>query len=149
MTGARLFAEMMRDYGVSHIFFVPAFMLKAFAAATTGAPGPVHLRVQSHLGQLTEAEAEFDATVEMRYSKVPPFRPEPDMEQVKAALDALMAAKRPVIVAGGGVVRSGAEQEVGALAEKLSIPVATSLHAKAALVDDHPLNLGVCGAYSR
>ena len=259
MTGARLFAEMMRDYGVSHIFFVPAFMLKAFAemedmpisrvmvhgekaaaymadgyarasgkpgvcmaqmigasnlaaglrdsfmagapliavtggptpqsryrhayqevddisqfdavtkfnaqidhvsrmpdlirqafrVATSGAPGPVHLRVQSHLGQLTEAEAEFDSTVELRYSKVPPFRPEPDMEQVEAALDVLIAAKRPMIVAGGGVVRSGAEGEVVALAERLSIPVATSLNAKAVIVDDHPLNLGVCGAYSR
>src|SRR5262249_20169483 len=68
---------------------------------------------------------------------------------VHDALAALAAAARPVIVAGGGVVRSGAEAELVALAEKLSIPVATSLNAKAAIVDHHPLAVGVAGSYSR
>ena len=54
-----------------------------------------------------------------------------------------------MIVAGGGVIRSGAQRELVELAEKLSIPVATSLNAKAAIVDDHPLAVGVPGAYSR
>jgi acetolactate synthase-1/2/3 large subunit len=53
-----------------------------------------------------------------------------------------------VIVAGGGVQRSGAEREVVALAEKLSIPVATSVNGKATLLSDHPLNVGVVGSYS-
>jgi acetolactate synthase-1/2/3 large subunit len=259
MTGARLFAEMMRGYGVTHIFFVPAFMLKAFAemedmpiarimvhgekaaaymadgyarasgrpgvcmaqmigasnlaaglrdgfmagspivaitggpspqsryrhayqevddvaqfdaltkfnaqvdhvgrmpdllrqafrVATSGAPGPVHLRIQSHLGQITEQEAEFDPLVEAMYRQAPAFRPEPEMARVRNALAALATAKRPMIVAGGGVVRSGAEREVVELAEKLRIPVATSLNAKATLPDAHPLNAGVPGAYSR
>ena len=259
MTGARLFAEMMRGYGVTHIFFVPAFMLKAFAemedmpiarimvhgeksaaymadgyarargapgvcmaqmigasnlaaglrdahmagspviavtggptpqsrykhayqevddvtqfdsvtkfnaqidhvtrlpdllrqafrTATTGAPGPVHLRIQSHLGQITEQEAELDPLVEPRYSRVPAFRPEPEMQGVRDALSLLAAARRPMIVAGGGVIRSGAGPEVVELAEKLSLPVATSLNAKAAMPDAHPLNAGVPGAYSR
>ncbi len=259
MSGARLFAEMMRGYGVSHIFFVPAFMLKAFAemedmpirrimvhgekaaaymadgyarasgrpgvcmaqmigasnlaaglrdgfmagspviaitggptpqsryrhayqevddvtqfdavtkfnaqvdhvtrmpdllrqafrVATSGAPGPVHLRVQSHLGQMTEEEADLDPLVEEGYCRAPAFRPEPEMERVRDALAALAAARRPVIVAGGGVIRSGAQAEVVELAEKLSIPVATSLNAKAAMLDAHPLNAGVPGAYSR
>jgi acetolactate synthase-1/2/3 large subunit len=60
-----------------------------------------------------------------------------------------VSARRPAIVAGGGVVRSGAQAEVRELAEKLSIPVATSLNAKATLSDAHPLNVGVPGAYSR
>lgn len=259
MTGSRLFAEMMQGYGVSHIFFVPAFMLKAFAemedmpiarvmvhgekaaaymtdgyarasgkpgvcmaqmigasnlaaglrdahmagapviaitggptpvsrykhayqevddvtqfdpltkmnaqvdavtrlpdllrqafrVATTGAPGPVHLRIQSHLGQITEAEAELDPLVETMYKQAPAFRPEPEMQRVKDALAALMAAQRPVIVAGGGVMRSDAAGELVELAEKLGIPVATSLNAKAAMIDNHPLNVGVPGAYSR
>jgi acetolactate synthase I/II/III large subunit len=122
---------------------------QAFRVATTGAPGPVHLRVQSHLGQMTEAEGEFDVLIEQQFKQVPAFRPEPDMQAVKAALVALMAAKRPVIVAGGGVVRSGAQRELVALAERLSIPVATSLNAKAAVEDGHPLALGVPGSYSR
>jgi acetolactate synthase-1/2/3 large subunit len=53
-----------------------------------------------------------------------------------------------VIVAGGGVQRSAAEREVLALAEKLSIPVATSVNGKATLLADHPLNVGVVGSYS-
>ena len=259
MTGSRLFAEMMQGYGVSHIFFVPAFMLKAFAemedmpiarvmvhgekaaaymadgyarasgkpgvcmaqmigasnlaaglrdahmagapviaitggptpvsrykhayqevddvnqfdpltkmnaqvdvvtrlpdllrqafrVSTSGAPGPVHLRIQSHLGQITEAEAELDPLVETMYTQAPAFRPEPEMQRVKDALAALLAAQRPVIVAGGGVMRSGAAAEIVELAEKLGIPVATSLNAKAAMIDHHPLNVGVPGAYSR
>ena len=62
---------------------------------------------------------------------------------------AAAAAHRPVIVAGGGVMTSGAQAELIALAEKLNIPVATSLNAKAAMTDHHPLNVGVPGAYSR
>ena len=61
----------------------------------------------------------------------------------------LAQAERPVIVAGGGVIWSGAEAELVKLAELLQIPVATSLNAKAALPDDHPLNVGVPGTYSR
>lgn len=259
MTGARLFAEMMQGYGVSHIFFVPAFMLKAFAemedmkiarimvhgekaaaymadgyarasgkpgicmaqmigasnlaaglrdgfmaeapivaitggptpqsryrhayqevdditqfdavtkfnaqidhvdrmpdlirqafrVATSGAPGPVHLRVQSHLGQITEQESDLDPLVEPRYRRAPAFRPEPEMQDVRDAVDLLASAQRPVIVAGGGVIRSEAQRELVELAEKLAIPVATSLNAKAAITDAHPLAVGVPGAYSR
>jgi len=62
---------------------------------------------------------------------------------------ALSKALRPVIVAGGGVVRSGAEREVVELAEKMQIPVVTSLNAKAVIADHHPLAVGVSGSYSR
>ena len=65
------------------------------------------------------------------------------------ALQALATAERPVILAGGGVMWSRAEAELVELAEKLSIPVATSLHAKAAIAESNPLNVGVCGTYSR
>src|SRR5690606_12111471 len=57
--------------------------------------------------------------------------------------------ERPVIVAGGGVAWSGAQAEVVALAEKLQIPVATSLNAKGTILDTHPLAVGVVGTYSR
>jgi acetolactate synthase I/II/III large subunit len=134
---------------VDHLSRLPDLLRQAFRVATSGAPGPVHLRIQSHLGQITEQEAELDPLVEPAYVRAPAFRPEPDPERVRAALAALAAAQRPVIVAGGGVVRSRAEAELRALAEKLAVPVATSLNAKAALVDSHPLSVGVPGAYSR
>jgi len=128
---------------------LPDLLRQAFRVSTSGAPGPVHLRIQSHLGQITEAEAELDPLVETMYTQAPAFRPEPEMQRVKDALAALLAAQRPVIVAGGGVMRSGAAAEIVELAEKLGIPVATSLNAKAAMIDHHRLNVGVPGAYSR
>jgi acetolactate synthase-1/2/3 large subunit len=134
---------------IDHVGRMPDLIRQAFRVATSGAPGPVHLRVQSHLGQITEAEAELDPLVEQRFARAPAFRSEPELEDVRRALAALAQAERPIIVAGGGVIRSGAQAEVVALAEKLAIPVATSLNAKAAIVDHHPLAVGVPGAYSR
>ena len=134
---------------IDHVIRMPDLIRQAFRVATSGAPGPVHLRLQSHLGQISEEEAELDPLVEPMYARAPAFRPEPEMARVRDALGLLAQAERPMIVAGGGVIRSNAEREVVALAEALSIPVATSLNAKAAMVDDHPLAAGVPGAYSR
>lgn len=128
---------------------LPDLTRQAFRAATSGAPGPVHLRVQGHLGQLAEEEGELDTLAEARYRRVPPFRAEPDARHVAEALALLDQAQRPVLIAGGGVMTSGAQAELVALAEKINIPVATSLNAKSALPDQHPLNVGVPGAYAR
>ncbi len=76
---------------------------------------------------MTEQEADLDSSVEHGYARVPAFRPEPEMQRVRDGVAALGKARKPVIVAGGGVVRSGAQPEVVALAEKLQIPVITSL----------------------
>jgi acetolactate synthase I/II/III large subunit len=128
---------------------LPDMTRQAFRVATSGAPGPVHLRMQGHLGQSTEAEADLDTLFEKQYACAPAFRPEPDIQKVKEALAQLAAAQRPVIVAGGGVMRSGAQAEIVELAEKLNVPVATALNSKACMRDAHPLNVGVPGAYSR
>jgi hypothetical protein len=98
---------------IDHVSRMPDLLRQAFRVATSGAPGPVHLRVQSHLGQITEAEADLDPLVEETYRRAPAFRPAPDMQQVRKALAALSKAERPMIVAGGGVIRSGAAAEVG------------------------------------
>jgi acetolactate synthase-1/2/3 large subunit len=71
------------------------------------------------------------------------------MHRVRDALAIIAKARRPMIVAGGGVVASDAQAELVELAERLGVPVATSLNAKAAMIDAHPLNVGVPGAYSR
>ena len=134
---------------VDQVSRMPDLIRQAFRMATSGAPGPVHLRIQGHLGQMTEHEAELDPLAEAGYRRAPAFRSEPEMQRVRDAVIVLAEAQRPVIVAGGGVIRSGAERELAELAEKLAIPVATSLNAKAALPDAHPLNAGVPGAYSR
>jgi acetolactate synthase-1/2/3 large subunit len=128
---------------------LPDLLRQAFREATSGAPGPVHLQMQNRGGQSTEQEADLDPHVEPQFASVQAFRPEPEMSRVRDAVAALAKAQKPVIVAGGGVVRSGAEREVVALAEKLQIPVVTSLNAKQAILDSHPLAVGVSGSYSR
>jgi acetolactate synthase-1/2/3 large subunit len=120
----------------------------AMREATTGSPGPVHLEIRGHHAELTLSEAEFP-TLDPRWSSVPPFRPAADPAAIDAALKAIAAAERPIIMAGGGVGWSGAQAEVVALAERLSIPVATSLNAKGTIAESHPLAVGVTGTYSR
>ncbi len=127
----------------------PDLLRQAFRVATSSAPGPVHLEMAGTHAQVLEREADLTPLWEERFMKVPAFRPEPEPDAVRAAAQVLARAERPVIIAGGGVIWSGAEAELIKLAELLQIPVATSLNAKAALPDDHPLNVGVPGTYSR
>jgi acetolactate synthase-1/2/3 large subunit len=127
----------------------PDLVRQAFRVATTGAPGPVHLRLRGSHGQGVEGEADLQPLVEPQFARVPPFRPGPDSERVREAVALLSKAQKPVIVAGGGVVTSQAQAEVVELAEKLQIPVATSLTAKGLILDNHPLSVGVVGTYSR
>ena len=129
---------------------LPLLLRQAFREATSGAPGPVHLDLQGSTGNvIMDAEADLEMVVEAPFTHVPPFRGEPETEMIRDAARVLSGARRPVIIAGGGVVSSGAQKEVVELAEMLSIPVATSLNAKGTIPDDHPLAVGVCGTYSR
>jgi acetolactate synthase I/II/III large subunit len=122
---------------------------QAFRTATSGSPGPTHLQLRGALGDSLEAEGDYTLVVEETYSRVPAHRPAPDGGDVRRALDMIAKATRPIIVAGGGVTISAAEAELRALAERLNIPVATSLNAKGSFADNHPLSVGVCGTYSR
>jgi acetolactate synthase-1/2/3 large subunit len=128
---------------------IPDMLRQAFRVATSGAPGPVHLQFRGNEGQLDLEEAEMEALVEAQFAHVPPFRPEPEAAHVKAALDLLQKAERPIFVVGGGVRASGAGRELVALAEALQIPVATSLNGKDCIPGTHPLAIGVVGSYSR
>ena len=127
----------------------PDMVRQAFRVAVSGAPGPVHLQFRGNEGQIDQEEAEMEAYCEELFARVPPFRPEPDRHAVLAALGLLQRADRPVIVAGGGVRASGASSELAALAERLGIPVATSLNGKDTIPGSHPLSVGVVGSYSR
>ena len=129
---------------------LPVYLRQAFRAATTGTPGPAHLDFEGIAGQgVVELEADLEVIVEEAFTQLPPFRPEADLTSIDAALQLLNSAERPVIVAGGGVVASGASNELIELAEKLSVPVATSLNAKTMFPADHELAVGVPGSYSR
>ncbi|HIA70185.1 TPA: thiamine pyrophosphate-binding protein [Candidatus Poribacteria bacterium] len=129
---------------------LPIYLRQAFRSATSGTPAPVHLDLEGLAGQMVvDYEADLEVIIEESFVQVPPFRPEAELEKVTETLRLLTQAKRPVIVAGGGVTASGARAELLELAEKLSIPVATSLNAKAMFPYDHPLAVGVPGLYSR
>src|SRR5258706_8883343 len=127
----------------------PDMVRQAFRVAVSGTPGPVHLQFRGNEGQVDAEEADMEPLVEQQFARVPPFRPEPEDGSVRAALKVLQEAERPVIVAGGGVRASGAARDLVALAEKLSIPVATSLNGKDSIPGAHPLSVGVVGTYSR
>jgi acetolactate synthase-1/2/3 large subunit len=129
---------------------LPLFLRHAFREATTGTPGPTHLDLDGLDGTVVaDDEADLEVIIEEPFTRLPPFRPEPELTLVREALELLAAARRPIIVAGGGVITSQAENELVSLAEKLSIPVATSLNAKTAIPWNHPLAVGVPGIYSR
>jgi acetolactate synthase-1/2/3 large subunit len=127
----------------------PDMVRQAFRTAVTGCPGPVHLQFRGNEGQIDGEEAEMEPLVEPQFARVPPFRPQPEEASLRAALNILQDAARPVIVAGGGVRASGAAAELVALADALQIPVATSLNGKDAISGNHPLSVGVVGTYSR
>ena len=127
----------------------PDMLRQAFRVATSGAPGPVHLQFRGNEGQLDQEEAEMEPLVEPQFARVPAFRPQPDPDDLRKILHHLEQAERPAIIAGGGARWSGAGPELVALAEALSIPVATSLNGKDCIAASHPLSVGVVGSYSR
>lgn len=135
---------------VSRLDRVAPSFRQAFRIATSGQPGPVHVQLEGHWGEVVEAQqGVVDAFAEDQFSRAPAFRPSPEAHAVAAAAKLLAHAERPVIVAGGGVGRSDARAELVALAEALSIPVASSLSGKDVIPAGHPLNAGVAGLYSR
>jgi acetolactate synthase-1/2/3 large subunit len=127
----------------------PDMVRQAFRVAVSGSPGPVHLQFRGNEGQVDAEEAEMEPLCEPLFARVPPFRPEPDLDAALAALRLIEQAERPVIVAGGGTRASGAGGELVALAEALAVPVATSLNGKDVIAGNHPLSVGVVGSYSR
>jgi|SRR5688572_2136269 acetolactate synthase I/II/III large subunit len=127
----------------------PDLVRQAFRVATSGSPGPVHLRLLGSHGQGVEGEADLQPVSELQFSRLPAFRPAPEVDRMREALAVLARAQRPIIVAGGGVMASQAQAELVELAEKLQVPVATSLTAKGSILDSHPLSVGVAGTYSR
>jgi len=123
---------------------VPRVVRLAFKIATTGRPGPVHIDVPKDV-QVGNADVEIPAKIE--YRKAQTFKPE--MSRVAQAVSVLTNAKQPLIFAGGGVIWSGASQELLTFAEMLGAPVVTSLMGKGAIPEDHPLALGMIGMHGR
>ena len=135
---------------VEQVEQLPYLLRQAFREATTGASRPVHLDLQGMSGNvIMQSEGDLEFVLENTFTSRPALRPEPSADSIGEAAQVISRSQRPVIVAGGGVTSSRAQQEVVELAEMLNIPVATSLNAKGTITDDHRLSVGVVGYYSR
>jgi len=118
---------------------IPDLVHWAFREATTGRPGPVHLDINVDALFARGEKDEEDLIPPQRYRTA--VRPWGDPGAVDKAVEMLLAAERPLIHAGGGVMRSKAWDELRELAEYLQIPVTTSISGRGALPEDHPLVL--------
>ncbi len=126
---------------------IPDIMRQAFRIATSGRPGAVQVTLPMDvLADQVEAPSLHAPEVCQHY---PAYRVRPDPESVDRAASHLVDARQPVIVAGGGVVTSGAWSELTELAEALGATVGTSICGKGAIDEDHPLSLGVVGSNGR
>ncbi len=125
----------------------PDLLRQAFRSASSGVPRPVHLGLAGRTGNPGDSPAEGITRAEPRYGTSPSDRPMAAKSSVAAAVELLAGARRPVILAGNGVARSGAARELAALAEQLRIPVVMTLNGLATIGFDHPLYGGVVGEY--
>ena len=116
---------------------LPEYIHEAARRAIGGRPGPVLLSVPT---DILDAEAEFTDD-HFRPRAIAP-RPAPRPRISNAALDLLLNAERPLIIAGGGVLRAGATDDLIAFAEATGIPVITAFRRYHAFPNRHPLYLG-------
>ena len=133
------------NYLVTKVEDIPQVIHDAFHLATTGRPGPVLVDIPKDL-VLPDAVFEW---YEPTGHDLPGYNPktEGDPASIAEAAKMIMAAKRPVIYSGGGILRSRAADELRTLAEMTDIPVVTTLMNRGGFPDDHELNLGMPGMH--
>ena len=127
---------------------IPELIRKAYFTAVNGKPGPVHIDIPENIfyDDYEYDESEFDMSEMM---KAPVSRFMPPVSLINEACKTLMAAKRPVMLCGGGAHNSGAWHEVQTVAELLNMPVATTISGKGIIPETHPLALSTFGRYFR
>ena len=116
---------------------LPEFMRRAFTMLRTGRPGPVVIAIP-------DSHAQYDETADP-YIPVKGFKFAPDPADVAAAVELLLKAEKPLIYAGEGVIYAGASAELKEFVELANTPVISTLKAKGAFPEDHPLFVGVRG----
>jgi len=122
---------------------IPTMVKQGFYIAETGRPGPVLLDIPKDVQQ-NEGNITFPDEV-----RVPGYHPwtDPDMQNTARAVELLLSAQKPIILAGGGVIISSAFAELQSIAELLMIPVVTTFKGKGAFPENHPLSLGPIGMH--
>jgi len=124
---------------------IPTVVRKAFKLAGTGRPAPVLIDMPKDV-QEKEADIKFPKDVE-----IPGYNPTLNghPKQIKKAVDLLLEAERPIVLAGGGIIISGASKELMDFVNILGAPVASTLMGKGGFPEDHPLSLGMIGMHGR
>ena len=122
---------------------IPRAMAEAFHIAGTGRPGPVLVDIAK---DALQAMTTFDWPTVI---DLPGYRPvtRPHSKQVREAARMIVEAKKPVLYVGGGIIKSHANKELLQLAELTGIPVVTTLMARGAFPDSHPLHMGMPGMH--
>ncbi|MFZ2738275.1 MAG: glyoxylate carboligase [Burkholderiaceae bacterium] len=118
---------------------VPRAFQQAFHLMRSGRPGPVLLDLPFDV-QMAEIEFDIDT-----YEPLPVYKPHATRKQIDKALDMLSASKRPLIVAGGGIINADASDLLVELAELTGVPVIPTLMGWGTIPDDHPLMAGMVG----
>jgi acetolactate synthase I/II/III large subunit len=131
------------NYLVTDIKDLARIIKEAFYIASTGRPGPVLIDVPVNISK-DEFDFNYPDSVEIRGYK-PNYKGHPI--QIKKACDMIAHAKRPVIYAGGGVIISGASDELRTLVKKTGIPCTTTLLGLGAFPENDPLSLGMLGMH--
>jgi acetolactate synthase-1/2/3 large subunit len=122
---------------------IPTAIAEAFHIATTGRPGPVLVDIPKDvLQEMTSFE--WPSSIDLPGYRLTQM---PDGRQIRAAADLIRSARRPVIYAGGGIVKARASAELLRLAETMGAPVVTTLMARGAFPDMHPQCLGMPGMH--
>ena len=132
------------NYLVTRTEDIAPAIREAFLIATSGRPGPVLVDITKDAQQMS---CEFDW--EAATPRGPRYRPDlsPTSDDYACALELINSAERPVILAGHGILLSGAMQELRALAERANIPVTPTLLGIGAFPASHPLDLGMMGMH--
>jgi acetolactate synthase I/II/III large subunit len=131
------------NYLVTDADEIPRRIAEAFHIAATGRPGPVLVDISK---DALQARTTFEWPESL---DLPGYRPvvKPHSKQVREAARLISAAKRPVLYVGGGVIRARASTALRELAELTGVPVVTTLMARGAFPDSHPLHLGMPGMH--
>jgi acetolactate synthase-1/2/3 large subunit len=131
------------NYLVTDPAEIPQVIAEAFHIASTGRPGPVLVDIAK---DALQAKTTFSWPPRI---DLPGYHPvtKPHAKQIREAAKLMAKSRQPVLYVGGGVIRSGAHEELLALVEATGIPVVTTLMARGAFPDDHPLHLGMPGMH--
>ena len=128
---------------------IPELIRRAFSIATSGRPGPVVVDIPEEIMHDYYTFSPSDFEVDIANESIPALRCRPDKKAIEKAAALLMQAKRPLILAGGGVHLSGANEQLTKFVSATNIPVAHTLTGKGSIACTNRLNAGLFGRYDR